>query len=97
MELTDHHKAKIRQTASNLLGSDAKVFLKTRDLGPGLKEVQIMVESLRVLEDKTVVKAQLRERLAEPVKRFTTKLVLIDPDGRLTEEQKRFRWLAFQV
>ena len=97
MELTDHHKAKIRQTASNLLGSDAKVFLKTRDLGPGLKEVQIMVESLRVLEDKAVVKAQLRERLAEPMRGFTTKLVLIDPDVTLTEDQKRFRWLAFQV
>lgn len=64
-ELRDYHKAKIRQTASNLLGSDANVFLKTRDLGPGLKEVQIMVESLRVLEDKAVVKAQLRERLSE--------------------------------
>ena len=97
MELTDYHKAKIRQTASNLLGSDAKVFLKTRDLGPGLKEVQILVESLRVLEDKAEVKSQLRERLSEPLKEFTTKLVLIDPDVTLTEEQKRFKWLAFQV
>lgn len=49
MELTDYHKAKIRQTVSNLLGPDTKVHLKTRDLGPGLKEVQIMVESVRVL------------------------------------------------
>lgn len=56
-----------------------------------------MVESLRVLEDKAEVKAQLRERLSEPVKEFTTKFVLIDPDISLTEEQKRFRWLAFQV
>jgi hypothetical protein len=56
-----------------------------------------MVESLRVLEDKAEVKAQLRERLSEPMKVFTTKLVLIDSDISLTEEQKRFRWLAFQV
>ena len=56
-----------------------------------------MVESLRVLEDKAEVKAQLRERLSEPVKEFTTKFVLIDPDISLTEEQKRFRWLAFHV
>ena len=97
MELTDHHKAKIRQTPSNLLGSDSKVFLKTRDLGAGLKEVQIMVESLRVLEDKAEVKAQLRERLSEPMKEFMTKLVLTDPDVMITEEQKRFKWLAFQV
>ena len=97
VELTDYHKAKIRQTVSNLLGPDTKVFLKTRDLGPGLKEVQIMVESVRVLEDKAVVKAQVRERLSEPMKEFTTKLVLIDPDVTLTEEQKRFKWVAFQV
>ena len=56
-----------------------------------------MVESLRVLEDKAVVKAQLRERLSPPMKQFTTKLVLIDPDVTLTEEQKRFKWLALQV
>jgi hypothetical protein len=37
VELTDYHKAKIRQTVSNLLGPDARVLLKTRDLGPGLK------------------------------------------------------------
>ena len=56
-----------------------------------------MVEPLRVLEDKAEVTAQLRERLSEPMKEFTTKFVLIDPDISLTEEQKRFRWLAFQV
>jgi hypothetical protein len=31
------------------------------------------------------------------MKEFTTKLVLIDPDVTLTEEQKRFKWVAFQV
>ena len=56
-----------------------------------------MVESLQVLEDKAEVKAQLRERLSEPMKEFMTKLVLTDPDVTLTEEQKRFKWLAFQV
>ena len=97
MDLTDHHKAKIRQTPSNLLGSDSKLFLKTRDLGAGLKGVQIMEESLRVLEDKGVVKAQLRERLSPPMKEFATTLVLIDPDVTLAEGQKRFKWLALQV
>jgi hypothetical protein len=45
-----------------------------------------MVESLRVLEDKAEVKAQLRERLSEPMKEFTTKLVLTDPDVMITED-----------
>ena len=96
-ELTSYHKAKNRQTVSNPLGPDTKLFLKTRDLWPGFKEVQIMAESIQVLEDKAVVKAQVRERLAAPMEGFTTELVLIDPDVTLTEEQKRFKWVAFQV
>ena len=50
MELTSYYKAKNRQTVSNPLGPDTKVFL-----------------------------------------------VLIGPDVTLTEEQKRFKWVAFQV
>ena len=96
MDLTEIHKAKIRQTVTNLMGSDALVFVHSKKVGPGIADIQIMVQSMRVLEDKLAAKTLLRERLAEPLRGLKTQITLIDPDFRLTDEHKRFRYVAVE-
>ena len=54
------------------------------------------MQSMRVLEDKLAAKTLLRERLAEPLRGLKTQITLIDPDFRLTDEHKRFRYVAVE-
>ena len=96
MDFTEIHKSKIRQTVTNLMGSDARIFVQAKKVGPGIQDIQIMVQSLRVLEDKLAAKTQLRERLTEPLRGLKTQITLIDPDIRLTDEHKRFRYVAME-
>jgi hypothetical protein len=49
------------------------------------------------LADKVVVKTQLIDRLADYVDGMKVRLVLIDPEVTITEEQKRFRYLAIEL
>jgi hypothetical protein len=48
----DVQKAKTRQTVNNLFGTDARIFVRLKTLGSGIQDLQIMVQSLRVVEDK---------------------------------------------
>ena len=52
MGLTDVQKAKTRPTVNNLFGTDARIFVRLKTLGSGIQDLQIMVQSLRVVEDK---------------------------------------------
>jgi hypothetical protein len=96
VSLTDIQKGKIRQTVTNLFGSDARIFVRFKKLSSGVTDVQLMVQSLRVVEDKLEGKTQLRERLSEPLRGLKTQIVLIDPDVRTTDEHKQFRFLAIE-
>jgi hypothetical protein len=96
MGLTDVQKAKTRPTVNNLFGTDARIFVRLKTLGSGVQDLQIMVQSLRVVEDKLGSKTQLRERLAEPLRGLKTQVVLIDPEVRQTDEHKQFRFFAVE-
>jgi hypothetical protein len=92
--LTESEVAQIRQIVSFLLGSDSRIFIRERPSATGVPTTHIMVESLRVLSEKLVTQAALIDRLRRPLERHRVRVLLIDPQFTLTEEHKRFRFVA---
>jgi hypothetical protein len=58
--------------------------------------VHIMVECARMLPDRLSAQASLIERLQDPLAGRRTRVLLIDPSFTLTEEHKRFRFVAME-
>jgi hypothetical protein len=92
--LTESEVAQIRQIVSFLLGSDSWIFIRERPSSSGPPTTHIMVESPRVLSEKLVTQAALIDRLRRPLERHRVRVLLIDPQFTLTEEHKRFRFVA---
>jgi hypothetical protein len=92
--LTESEVAQIRQIVSFLLGSDSRIFIRERPSATGVPTTHIMVETLRVLSEKLVTQAALIDRLRRPLERHRVRVLLIDPQFTLTEEHKRFRFVA---
>lgn len=95
--LDDYQRLKVRQTITNLLGPDSKAYYRVTVVSPRLRDLHLLVQCPRVLADKVVVKTQLIDRLADYVDGMKVRLVLIDPEVTITEEQKRFRYLAIEL
>ncbi len=95
--LDDFQKMRIRQTVTNLLGPDTQAYYRVTVVSPRLSELHLLVVCPRVLADKVVVKTQLTERLADYADGMKVRLVLLDPEVAITEEQKRFRFLAIEL
>jgi hypothetical protein len=55
-----------------------------------------MVECARTLPDRLSAQASLIERLQDPLAGRRTRVLLIDPSFTLTEEHKRFRFVAME-
>jgi hypothetical protein len=92
--LTEFEVAQIRQIVSFLLGADSRIFIRERPSASGGPTTHIMVESPRKLAEKFVTQAALIDRLRRPLERHRIKVLLIDPEFTLTEEHKRFRFVA---
>lgn len=92
--LTESEVAQIRQIVSFLLGADSRIFIRERPSASGAPTTHIMVESPRVLSEKLVTQAALIDRLRRPLEGRRVRVLLIDPQFTLTEEHKRFRFVA---
>jgi hypothetical protein len=86
----------VRQIVSMLFGQDARIFIRERTGGTGDGAVHIMVECARVLPERLSAQAALIERLQDPLMGRRTRVLLIDPSFTLTEEQRRFRFVAME-
>lgn len=92
--LTESEVARIRQIVSFLLGADSRIFIRERPSSSGPPTTHIMVESPRVLSERLVTQAALIDRLRRPLERHRVRVLVIDPQFTLTEEHKRFRFVA---
>ena len=86
----------VRRIVSMLFGSDARIFIRERASGEGAGTAHIMVECIRVLPDRLSAQKSLIERLQVPLDGRRTRVLLIDPSFTLTEEHKRFRFVAME-
>jgi hypothetical protein len=86
----------VRQIVSILFGPDARIFIREKTGGTGDGTVHIMVECIRKLPDRLSAQASLIERLQDPLAGRRTRVLLIDPTFTLTEEHKRFRFVAME-
>ena len=86
----------VRQIVSMLFGADARIFIRERTSGEGAGTIHIMVEGVRVLPDRLSAQTALIERLQVPLEGRRTRVLLIDPSFTLTEEHKRFRFVAME-
>ena len=94
--LAQNEIRQIRQIVSRLLGPDARIFIREKTSGEGAGTVHIMVECVRVLPDRLSAQKALIERLQETIEGRRTRVLLIDPSFTLTEEHKRFRFVAME-
>ena len=81
---------------SRLFGADARIFIREKTSGEGAGTVQIMVESIRVLPDRLAAQVTLAERLQDTLAGHRTRVMIIDPKFTLTDEHKRFRFVAME-
>lgn len=86
----------VRQIVSMLFGADARIFIRERTSGEGAGTVHIMVQCIRILPDRLSAQQSLSERLQAPLEGRRTRVLLIDPSFALTEEHKRFRFVAME-
>jgi hypothetical protein len=86
----------VRQIVSRLFGPDARVFIRERTSGEGMGTLHIMVECARVLPDRLSAQTSLIERLQDVFEGRRTRVLLTDPSFTLTEEHKRFRFVAME-
>jgi hypothetical protein len=86
----------VRQIASLMFGPDSRIFIREKTGGTGDGTVHIMVECARKLPDRLPAQASLIERLQDPLAGRRTRVLLIDPTFTLTEDQKRFRFVAME-
>jgi hypothetical protein len=86
----------VRLIVSMLFGQDARIFVRERTGGTGDGTVHIMVECIRKLPDRLSAQTSLIERLQDPLAGRRTRVLLIDPSFTLTEEHKRFRFVAME-
>ena len=81
---------------TRLFGPDSRIFIRERTSGEGAGTLHIMVESPRVLPDRLSAQASLIERLQDVFEGRRTRVLLIDRSFTLTEEHKRFRFVAME-
>jgi|NOAtaT_5_FD_contig_31_1933579_length_596_multi_4_in_0_out_0_1 hypothetical protein len=86
----------VRQIVSFLFGPDSRIFIREKTSGEGAGTVHIMVQCVRVLPDRLSAQKALIERLQDPLEGRRTRVLLIDPSFTLTEEHKRFRFVAME-
>jgi hypothetical protein len=85
-----------RQIVSLLFGPDSRIFIREKTSGEGAGTVHVMVQCVRVLPDRLSAQTTLIERLQDPFAGRRTRVLLIDPSFVLTEEHKRFRFVAME-
>ena len=86
----------VRQIVTRLFGPDSRIFIRERTTGEGAGTLHIMVECPRVLPDRLSAQAALIERLQDVFEGRRTRVLLIDRSFTLTEEHKRFRFVAVE-
>lgn len=90
----------LRQIVTRLFGPDSRVFIRERPNsgGDGATQatVHLMVECIRTLPDRLSAQATLIERLQDSLEGRRIRVLLIDPSFALTEEHKRFRFVAME-
>ena len=86
----------VRQIVSMLFGPDSRIFIREKTGGVGDGTVHLMVECVRKLPDRLSAQASLIERLQDPLAGRRTRVLLIDPSFTLTEEHRRFRFVAME-
>ena len=85
-----------RQIVSLLFGPDSRIFIREKTSGEGAGTVHVMVQCVRVLPDRLSGQTKLIELLQDPFAGRRTRVLLIDPSFTLTEEHKRFRFVAME-
>lgn len=92
--------SQVRQIVSLLFGADARVFVREKPAtgkdGSVISVVHLMVECARVLPERLSAQTSLIERLQKPLAGRRTRVLLVDPSFTLTEEHKRFRFVAME-
>jgi hypothetical protein len=86
----------VRQIVSRLFGPDARIFIREKTSGDGAGTVHLMAECVRVLPDRLSAQAALIERLQDALEGRRARVLVIDRSFTLTEEHKRFRFLAME-
>jgi hypothetical protein len=86
----------VRQIVSMLFGSDARIFIRERISGEGAGTIHIMVQCIRPMPDRLSAQRALIDRLQVPLEGRRTRVLLVDPSFELTEEHKRFRFVAME-
>jgi len=86
----------VRQIVSMLFGSDARIFIRERVSGEGAGTIHIMVQCIRPMPDRLSAQKALIDRLQVPLEGRRTRVLLVDPSFELTEEHKRFRFVAME-
>lgn len=86
----------VRQIVSFLFGPDSRIFIREKTSGEGAGTVHVMVQCVRVLPDRLSAQTALIERLQGTLEGRRTRVLLIDPSFTLTEDHKRFRFVAME-
>ena len=86
----------VRQIVSMLFGADSRIFIRERVSGDAAGTVHIMVQCIRPMPDRLSAQLALIDRLQVPMEGRRTRVLLVDPSFELTEEHKRFRFVAME-
>ena len=86
----------VRQIVSMLFGADSRIFIRERVSGDAAGTVHIMVQCIRPMPDRLTAQLALIDRLQVPMEGRRTRVLLVDPSFELTEEHKRFRFVAME-
>ena len=97
MGLTDTQRLEIRRAATQLVGSEARVYTMLRDLGPGAREIQILAEVGYPLRDRSNVEKRLATLLGNPLPNFKTLVYLADSTTSAKMEHRRIRVMGQEL
>jgi hypothetical protein len=86
----------VRQIVSMLFGPDSRIFIREKASGNAAGTVHIMVQCIRPMPDRLIAQLALIDRLQVPMEGRRTRVLLVDPSFELTEEHKRFRFVAME-
>ena len=96
MSLTDVQRLQIRQVVSQVLGSDARIYALTRNLGPNSRELQVLVAIQYTLEEKLNAEKQLVARLGNPLPGFRTQITVVDAKTPARPEHRKVRMMGVE-
>ncbi|MFM8767541.1 MAG: hypothetical protein ACKOD9_07165 [Rubrivivax sp.] len=95
--MTEPQRLEIRRAATQLVGSEARVYVLLRDLGPGAREIQILAEVAYPLRDRLNVEKRLASLLGNPLPNFKTLVYLADSATSAKTEHRRIRVMGREL